>query len=157
MSKTIKIKLGLGEILFDIQNKTYFAGKTREADDRIKATIQASSDDNTQMFRAIQNAVDRVTIALSDYITGSNSSFSNTCFASGGATEQISLTVPSNFNSGMGKSIATMIHSYIVDCALRDWFTLVFKADAADYVQLSNVTIQDIVSAISKRTAPTRS
>ena len=157
MSKTLTISLSLTQILFDIRNKTYLTGKTREADERIKATIQASSNDDSQMLRAIQNATGRVVVLLSDYIANNDTSTVDNSFYSNPAIENvIELKVPSNFNGGMSKSLATLIHDYIVSSALRDWFQLTFKADASDYVQLNNVELVDIKSAISKRVAPTR-
>jgi hypothetical protein len=64
--------------------------------------------------------------------------------------------MPDNFNGGMAKSLATMIHDYIVSSALHEWFQLTFKADATDYIQLSGISLDDIKLAMSKRKAPTR-
>lgn len=157
MSRSLQITLSLKEILFDIRNKAYLTGKTREADDRIKATIQASTDDDAQMLRAIQNATNRVCILLSDYIDDESiASVDNSFFDDESTANSISLTLPANFNGGMAKSVATMIHDYIVSSALREWFQLCFKADVNDYVQLNNVELDDIKAAVSKRKAPTR-
>lgn len=159
MSRKIKITLDLKELLFDIRNKAYLTGKTREADDRIKATIQASTDDDPQMLRAIQNATDRVCVLLSDYIAdeqGASLSADNEFFANDSDDNKINLLLPANYNAGLRNSLATMIHDYVVSAALRQWFQLTFKADASDYVQLNNVELDDIKSAVSKRVAPSR-
>ena len=157
MSRPITIDLKLTQILFDIRNKAYLTGKTREADERLKAAIQASADDDPQMLRAIQNATDRVCILLSDYIADdSDSSVDNTYFADDSDANSITLVMPDNFNGGMAKSLATMIHDYIVSSALHEWFQLTFKADATDYIQLSGISLDDIKLAMSKRKAPTR-
>lgn len=159
MSRSITITLSVKQLLFDIRNKAYLTGKTREADERIKATIQASSDDDPQMLRAIQNAYDRVCILLGDYIADSDEdSVDNTYIEDDSDDDDCTLTLdmPQNYNGGMSKSLATMIHDYIVSSSLREWFQLCFKADANDYVLLSNVGLEDIKSAVAKRKAPTR-
>lgn len=157
MSRTLVISLSLKEILFDIRNKSYLTGKTREADERIRATIQASTDDDPQMLRAIQNATDRVTVLLSNNIANdADDSTDDSFFEDDSDANTISLVLPDNFNGGMSKSLATMIHDYVVSSALREWFMLTFKAEAADYVQLNNVELADIKAAVSKRMAPTR-
>lgn len=66
------------------------------------------------------------------------------------------LTLPSNYNHAADDDVAQAAHNYIVNYAIFDWFRIVDKDDAKDYLDLSEANILQIREAINKRIRPTR-
>lgn len=66
------------------------------------------------------------------------------------------LTLPSNYNHAADDDVAQAVHNYIVNYAIFDWFRIVDKEDAKDYLDLSEANILQIREAINKRIRPTR-
>ena len=68
----------------------------------------------------------------------------------------LSFKLPSNYNNSSADSLGNGIHSYIVDVALADWFTITSKKDAESYLAHSNVSLETVKRALYKRSRPTR-
>ena len=79
--KAIKITLYMSELIYDVQNKTYLTGRSRQTGTNHEevANMQANDDDENlnQVLRSIGNAFANIKTKLSEYIkeettTGTN-------------------------------------------------------------------------------------
>lgn len=158
--KTISITLYMSELIYDVQNKTYLTGRSRNTGDNHEqvANMQANEDEENQnqIVRSIGNAYANLKTKLSEYIEDSGST-ANNILLSASDNLQINLVMPSNFNPATNNTIGAALHQYIVNSAIGEWFTITNKADAADYLALAAANLAEIREAINKRVRPTRS
>jgi hypothetical protein len=159
--KTLNITLYYSELMYDVQNKTYLTGKSRETGDNFEAVanMQANDDEENknQILRSIGNAVYALKARLSEYIIDAGDSSSNILQVVEDAEKlELSLSMPSNYNNATRDTISAAAHQFIVNTAIGDWFAITNKADASDYVAQATANIIEIREAISKRVRPTR-
>lgn len=155
--KTVNIKLYVSELIFDIQNKAYLTGRSRQSADNPKtsADMQASDDDNEQIKRSIGNAFATLKTVLAEYLIEDGTTATNELDTD--STElNLELSVPSNYNYATTETLTAAAHQYVTNIALADWFTITNKADASDYAKLANDSITVINEAVNKRVRPTR-
>lgn len=157
--KTITITEYMSELLYDIQNKTYLTGRSRQtgANHEEVANMQANDDDENanQIIRSIGNAFANLKTKLSEYLVESGTT-SNNALISGEKNLTLTLQMPGNFNQATNDTISTSVHQYIVNSAIGDWFTITNKNDSSDYVTLAAANLDVIREAINKRVRPTR-
>lgn len=157
--KTITITEYMSELLYDIQNKTYLTGRSRQtgANHEEVANMQANDDDENanQIIRSIGNAFANLKTKLSEYLVEEGTT-SNNALISGEKNLTLTLQMPGNFNQATNDTISTSIHQYIVNSAIGDWFTITNKNDSSDYVTLAAANLDVIREAINKRVRPTR-
>lgn len=159
--KTLNITLYYSELMYDVQNKTYLTGKSRETGDNFEAVanMQANDDEENknQILRSIGNAVSALKARMSEYIIDAGDSSSNILQVVEDAEKlELSLSMPSNYNNATRDTISAAAHQFIVNTAIGDWFAITNKADASDYVAQATANIIEIREAISKRVRPTR-
>lgn len=159
--KTLNITLYYSELMYDVQNKTYLTGKSRETGDNFEAVanMQANDDEENknQILRSIGNAISALKARLSEYIIDAGDSSSNILQDVEDAEKlELSLSMPSNYNNATRDTISAAAHQFIVNTAIGDWFAITNKADASDYVAQATANIIEIREAISKRVRPTR-
>ena len=157
---TFSITLYMSELIYDVQNKTYLTGRSRNTGDNHEqvANMQANEDEENQnqVVRSIGNAYANLKTKLSEYIEDSGAT-ANNILLSASDNLQINLVMPSNFNPATNDTIGAALHQYIVNSAIGEWFTITNKADAADYLTLAAANLAEIREAINKRVRPTRS
>ena len=157
--KTITITLYMSELIYDIQNKTYITGRSRQNGNNFEevANMQANDDDENanQIVRSIQNAYGLAKSKLSEFIEESETTGSNELISSEDNIT-VTLKMPGNYNESTVESISSAIHRFIVNTAIGEWFSMTNKADAADYFNMATGCITDIREAINKRVRPTR-
>ena len=157
--KNITVTLYMSEIVYDVQNKTYLTGRSRDNGQNHEevANMQANDDDENanQVLRSIGNAFAALKTKLSEYLVESGTT-TNNALASGASNLTIALTMPSNFNQATNDTISAAVHQYIVNTAIADWFTITNKNDAGDYVNLAAANLEQIREAVSQRVRPTR-
>lgn len=159
--KNLNITLYYSELMYDVQNKTYLTGRSREAGNSFEsvAHMQANDDDENknQVMRSIGNAISTLKVRLSEYMEDTGVTANNILqLVEDNATLQLTLLLPSNYNSATRDSIATAAHRFIVNTAIGDWFAITNKADAADYYTAAAADILEIREAINRRVRPTR-
>lgn len=157
--KTETITLYISEILYDLENRTFLTGRSRQTGDNHEqvANMQASEDDENrnQLLRSISNAYGLLRTKLSEFIIDSSTTDNNRLITS---TDNftITLTMPSNYNQATLKTITSECNDYIENVAIMDWFQITNKGDAADYAGKSAVNIQNLREALNKRVRPQR-
>ena len=157
--KTITITLYISELTYDIYNKTYLVGRSLDDGTKYKevANMQANGDEENinQIMRSIGNAFTNLKAKLSEYIEENGTTSDNRLFAEA-SDLTISLKVPSNFNQATNDTIGTILHQYIVNSAIGDWFMVTNKNDAKSYADLSASNLVELRKVINKRVRPER-
>lgn len=157
--KTLTVTLYLSELLYDVQNKTYLTGRSRQTGNNHEevAHMQANEDEENenQLLRSLGNAFANLKTKLSEYIEESTTTATNKLLSKTG-TIQLSLVMPSNYNQSTSDTISSALHQYLVNTAIGDWFTITNKNDATDYVTLAAANLEELREAVNKRVRPTR-
>lgn len=157
--KTLTVMLYLSELLYDVQNKTYLTGRSRQTGNNHEevAHMQANEDEENenQILRSLGNAFANLKTKLSEYIEESGTTATNKLLSKNG-TIQLALVMPSNFNQATSETISAALHQYLVNTAIGDWFTITNKNDATDYVTLAAANLEELREAVNKRVRPTR-
>ena len=157
--KAIKITLYMSELIYDVQNKTYLTGRSRQTGTNHEevANMQANDDDENlnQIMRSIGNAFANLKTKLSEYINESGTSTNDKQISSTGNLT-LSLNMPPNYNNASNDTISTALHQYLVNSAIGDWFTITNKNDASDYITLAAANLEQLREAVNKRMRPTR-
>lgn len=153
------ITLYISEILYDLENRTFLTGRSRQTGDNheLVANMQASEDEENrnQLLRSIGNAYGLLRTKLSEFIVDSSTTDSNTLI-SATSNFSITLTMPSNYNQATLKTITAECNDYIENIAILDWFQITNKGDASDYATKAGVNIQNLREALNKRVRPNR-
>lgn len=157
--KSITLTLYMSELIYDIQNKTYLTGRSRNNGKNHEevANMQVNEDEENknQVIRSIGNAFANLKTKLSEYIEESGTTANNK-LGDGTTNLSISLDMPSNYNNTCNDAIATAMHQYIVNICIGEWFNITNKADASDYITLAGADLEEIREALNKRVRPTR-
>lgn len=157
--KTLTVTLYLSELLYDVQNKTYLTGRSRQTGNNHEevAHMQANEDEENenQILRSLGNAFANLKTKLSEYIEESGTTATNELLSKNG-TIQLALVMPSNFNQATSETISAALHQYLVNTAIGDWFTITNKNDATDYVTLAAANLEELREAVNKRVRPKR-
>lgn len=162
--KTLSVTLEVRELMFDIMNKAYLTGQSREAEQgkgyEAASKMQASEDnDNSyQLRRSIANAFSSLKSLLGEYLDENKTTSNNRIPQEVDDDGQLVMAfkLPSNYNNASADSLGNGIHAYIVDITLSEWFTITNKADAQDYLNHSAVSLEIVKRALYKRSRPTR-
>lgn len=157
--KVIAITLYMSELIYDVQNKTYLTGRSRQTGTNHEevANMQANDDDENanQIMRSIGNSFANLKTKLSEYINESGTSTNDKQISSTGNLT-LSLNMPPNYNNASNDTISTALHQYLVNSAIGDWFTITNKNDASDYITLAAANLEQLREAVNKRVRPTR-
>lgn len=157
--KAIKITLYMSELIYDVQNKTYLTGRSRQTGTNHEevANMQANDDDENlnQVLRSIGNAFANIKTKLSEYIKEETTTGTNEML-SVDKDLTIGLNMPPNYNNASNDTISTALHQYLVNSAIGDWFTITNKNDASDYITLAAANLEQLREAVNKRMRPTR-
>lgn len=161
--KTITVNLESKEIKFDVMNKSHLTGQARNAggkDYRATAYMQASEDDEHayQILRGISNAFSHLKVELGEYLHEDGSTTNNRVNKAVEDGEKLVLVflLPSNFNNSACDSLGGMLHEYIVDRTLSEWFVITSPEDAKNYADLAIDALDRAKQALYKRERPTR-
>ena len=162
--KTITVTQKVPELMFDIMNKAWLTGQAREGEGsknyQAASNMQASedSDNSYQLRRSLQTAFSGLKSLLGEYIsedtTTSDNLLSDEIDNDGELT--MSFLMPSNYNNSSVDSLGAGIHSYLVDMALADWFTITNKEDAQTYIERTAMDLETVKRALYKRSRPDR-
>lgn len=159
MKQSITLNLSMSEIIYDIQNKTYLTG--RSASDNSNhahiANMQANDDDENaaQILRSITLAYARLLNKISEYYETKETTSTNEILTAEDNL-QLTLLMPSNFNSSVAKAIGESAHQFIVASAIADWFAITAKGETADYTTVAEESLKILEEALCKRLRPRR-
>lgn len=156
--KTITITLYMSEMIYDVQNKTYLTGKSRDNGNNHEevANMQNNDDDEhkNQVLRSLGNAFGTLKTKLSEFFEENGTTSTNKLLPETNIT--ISLKMPSNYNQSTVDTISSALHQYMVNSAISDWFNITNKNDASEYLAQSTANLEQVREAINKRVRPVR-
>ena len=157
--KVIAITLYMSELIYDVQNKTYLTGRSRQTGTNHEevANMQANDDDENanQIMRSIGNAFANLKTKLSEYINENGTSTNDKQLSSTGNLT-LSLNMPPNYNNASNDTIRTSLHVYLGFSAIGYCFNITTKNDASDYITLAAANLEQLREALNKRMRPTR-
>ena len=158
--KTITITLNKNELLYDIENKAWLAGRSREDGTNAAAVskMQAGDEDadRNQMLRCISNAVATLRNNVAEWLGDANSGSATDTLITDSAAFTIVMQMPMNYNTSANNTVVAAMHQYVVNSALAEWFNMTSKEEATDYFTLAAANLQQLKDAIYKRVRPTR-
>lgn len=162
--KSLIVTEEVKELIYDIQNKAYLTGRSREADSsksyKAASNMQASDDeeDGYQIRRSLANAFSSLKSRLGEYLSEYMSTSDNILYDEIENEGQLVLCfeLPSNFNSASADSLGHGIHAYMVSMALSEWFAITNREDAGVYVSQAEMSLENVQRALYKRSRPER-
>lgn len=159
MKKSVSLQLNIGEIIYDIQNKTYLTGRSlpEGGDAARRAHMQANDDEENeaQIMRSVTMAYARLRNRLSEYLDTNDSASTNDLLSSE-ENMVLSLEMPSNFNNSVAKAIGEAAHQFIVATAIADWFAITAKGETSDYSCVAQESLRVLEETLCKRVRPKR-
>ncbi len=162
--KILTVTQQVKELIFDIQNKAYLTGQAREAEQKktyqAASNMQASDDieNSYQIRRSLANAFSSLKSLLGEYLNEDKSTSNNLINKEidDDGVLTLSFKLPSNYNNASADSLGNGIHSYLVDMAIGDWFSITNKEDAETYIAHSALSLETVKRALYKRSRPNR-
>jgi histidinol phosphatase-like PHP family hydrolase len=134
-------------------------GNSAKTDENYKevANMYATMDDENQdkIMRSIKRAWSDIKFVLGEYYSEDKSASDN-ALASANDDLVVTLAMPTNFAESATDSIAEAIHNYLSNSTIAEWYMVVNKADAPDYMTLATQAIVQLKQGINKRKRPTR-
>lgn len=157
--KAVKATIKISWLLYDIMNETFLRGRTIQNKDNHKevASMFASEDEENRekILRSIKKGFAEVQTELAEYLNENGTTTDNSHF-DGTHDLVLNLTMPSNFNEAATTGVGEAIHDYLKNVAIAEWYIVTNKADAAQYVELAQKSLESIRQAVSKRSRPVR-
>lgn len=157
--KDLIITLVKTELIYEVQNKTYLTGTSRNNGDNYEqvANMQMGDDaeHKNQILRSLGDAYRELITKMSNYLVG-ESGVSNDIQEEESGDFKLELKMPGNFNQAVSDSIAAACHRYLVNSAICDWFMITNPAEAKNYADLAVLALAAIRESVNKRTIPTR-
>lgn len=162
--KTVSVTLEVKELIFDVMNKTHLTGTSRKAQGvanyETAANMQASEDNehSYQVRRSLTNAFAQLKVDLGEYLNETATTSNNLVNSAVDNDSQLTLSflLPSNFANSACDSLGASLHEHLVAKTIADWFTITNKSDAADYVEIAKLTLEQARKALYNRCRPTR-
>lgn len=160
----IQVKQSVALILYDVRNKAYITGNSRMASGTVGyeagSKMQASEDteEDDQLKRSLTTYFTGLKSKLGEYLdeetTTTNNVISDTIEGEG--VLELGFRLPTNYNKASVDALGAGIHAYLVDMVLADWFNITDPADAKNYIDHAAVQLEDVRSALYKRSRPNR-
>lgn len=162
--QTITVNQDVKTILYDVRNKAYITGNSRQASGvanyEAGSKMQASEDteEDDQLKRSLTTYFTGLKSKLGEYLdedtTTTNNLITETIEEEG--ILKLAFRLPTNYNNASADALGAGIHAYLVDMVLADWFTITNPADVKSYLDHAAVQLEDVKSALYKRSRPTR-
>lgn len=160
----VTVHIDVKTVLYDVRNKAYITGNSRKASGAANyeagSKMQASEDieEADQLNRSLTTYFTGLKSKLGEYLdedtTTTNNLVTDTIEEEGILT--LSFRLPTNYNNASADALGAGIHAYLVDMILADWFTITNPADVKSYIEHAAVQLEDVKSALYKRSRPTR-
>ena len=158
--KTITITLNKDELLYDIENKAWLTGRSREDGNNFAAVSKMQAGDETadrnQMLRCISNAVASLRNNIAEWLSDAASTSAVNTLITDSAAYTIVMQMPMNYNTSENATLAAAMHQYVVNTSLAEWFNMTAKDEVTDYFTLAAANLQQVREASLKRVRPTR-
>lgn len=158
MKQRITIRINSDQQIYDMLNKTWLTGRSREATGELTpeliSSMIASEDDAdlNQIKRTYMEATATLKSMLSEYLEEDKAEADNKL---SWADKELTLLMPSNFNTAVTETIAETCHKYITARVCYDWYMLKKTDEAAPYKADADTALAELRQAVCKRKRPT--
>ena len=160
----VKVNIDTATVLYDVRNKAYITGNSRmaagTANYEAGSKMQASEDneETDQLNRSFTTYFTGLKSKLGEYLdeetTTTNNLIAQKIEEEGVLT--LAFRLPTNYNNASADALGAGIHAYLVDLILADWFNITNPQDSKTYTEHAGVMLEDVKSALYKRSRPTR-
>ena len=160
----VTVHIDTATVLYDVRNKAYITGNSRMASGTTNyeagSKMQASEDneETDQLNRSFMTYFTGLKSKLGEYLdeetTTTNNIVADLIENEGILT--LAFRLPTNYNNASADALGAGIHAYLVDLILADWFNITNPQDAKGYTEHAGVMLEDVKSALYKRSRPTR-
>lgn len=180
--KSLSITLYLSEILYDIRNKAFLTGRSREtADNQAQISWSQLSGDEPEMgqiMRSVESALAVVQTKLAPYLEEITreriwrehhppcmphpeepielSAEDDVLMPSEENAITMKLLMPDNYNQAFVPVLSSSIHNFIVAAVLGEWFVISHPNEAKAYLQWAEGESANIKACLEKRIKPLR-
>lgn len=180
--KSLSITLYLSEILYDIRNKAFLTGRSREtADNQAQISWSQLSGDEPEMgqiMRSVESALAVVQTKLAPYLEEITrerilrehhppcmphpeelielSAEDDVLMPSEENAITLKLLMPDNYNQAFVPALSSSIHNFIVAAVLGEWFVISHPNEAKAYLQWAEGESANIKACLEKRIKPLR-
>ena len=180
--KSLSITLYLSEILYDIRNKAFLTGRSREtADNQAQISWSQLSGDKPEMgqiMRSVESALAVVQTKLAPYLEEITrerilrkhhppcmphpeepielSAEDDVLMPSEENAITLKLLMPDNYNQAFVPVLSSSIHNFIVAAVLGEWFVISHPNEAKAYLQWAEGESANIKACLEKRIKPIR-
>lgn len=180
--KSLSITLYLSEILYDIRNKAFLTGRSREtADNQAQISWSQLSGDEPEMgqiMRSVESALAVVQTKLAPYLEEITrerilrehhppcmphpeepielSAEDDVLMPSEENAITLKLLMPDNYNQAFVPALSSSIHNFIVAAVLGEWFVISHPNEAKAYLQWAEGESANIKACLEKRIKPIR-
>ena len=162
--KTLTVTQKVKELIYDIQNKSYLTGQARDGEGekgyQAVSNMQATDEEESgyQIRRSLTTAFASLKDVLGEYLNEEHTTSDNLIETQidGDGELVLEFVLPGNFDSAAAQSLSENIHSYLVNSALVEWFTITDKDDVKSYLDFAEGNVKAIKRALYKRSRPQR-
>lgn len=162
--QTITVYQDVQHILYDVRNKAYITGNSRQASGAANyeagSKMQASEDteEDDQLKRSLTTYFTGLKSKLGEYLDETTTTTNNliTQIIEDEGVLQLAFRLPTNYNNASADALGAGIHAYLVDMVLADWFTITNPNDVKSYIDHAAIQLEDVKAALYKRSRPTR-
>ena len=155
--KPIQVTLHMSEITYDIMNSTYLKGVRMDDGSNYEAVYNAQIDDRDEnknnMLRSISAAWANLSLSMRRYLNMPSYEADNILIDDHGEIT-VNLMMPSNYNLSNTTALAAMLHQYIVNYAVGEWYAISNRDEAAGYYTEASAYMSRIQSAMNDRVPP---
>ncbi|MEG2151416.1 MAG: hypothetical protein RRY36_09380 [Bacteroidaceae bacterium] len=154
----LTINLYKSEIMHEVQNETYLAGKSRfngTNNDQIY-NMQASDEEahNNKLLRSMQANIESLKTNLSYYLKDSTGMIANNIQSTIVGDDDkvvLSLEVTERFNKSYTQTIAELAHKYIANMMIFEWYNATSPGEAKTFFELASNNIKEIKASFFKQ------
>lgn len=180
--KSLSITLYLSEILYDIRNKAFLTGRSREtADNQAQISWSQLSSDEPEMgqiMRSVESALAVVQTKVAPYLEEITRErilreHHPPCMPHPAEPIELpaeddvlmrfednaitmKLLMPDNYNQAFVPVLSSSIHNFIVAAVLGEWFVISYPNEAKAYLQWAEGESANIKACLEKRIKPLR-
>lgn len=153
----LKIKLLKSEILHEVMNETYIAGKSRFNGDNNEFVynMQAAEDDahTNKLLRSMEANMEELKTQLSYFLKNGTDVESDNIqseIKDDDDAFELTLDVTSRFNKAYTPTISTLSHKFITNKMIFEWYTTTKPDEAKIFYELAMASLKQIKASFFK-------
>lgn len=155
----IRITVKLGELRYEVRNKTYLKSRTAasEGDSAADSDAMMSGDeeDENTLLRCLGNALSRVKHLLGEHMSEGELRGNNLQQPDSDSLS-LRLLMPTNYDTNATADLAAALHRFIVDHVLSVWFADTDPKAADQYAKNAAADQEAMYDASMRRARPKR-